>query len=109
MSECLKKLKCSWLNKSGVLGLNLQITNIVIFFKLFLGVWLSAFSLGNFVGPTIAGILVQTESFRTTTLIFFCLYIVMVIVDSIEAILNCRRSPMFDRRSQYESLENDEN
>ena len=58
---------------------------------------------------TIAGILVQTESFRTTTLIFFCLYIVMVIVDSIEAILNCRRSPMFDRRSQYESLENDEN
>jgi len=73
------------------------------------GVWLSAFSLGNFVGPTIAGILVQTESFRTTTLIFFCLYIVMVIVDSIEAILNCRRSPMFDRRSQYESLENDEN
>merc|ERR1719273_2667787 len=69
------------------------------------GVWLSAFSLGNFVGPTIAGILVQTESFRTTTLIFFCLYIAMVIIDTAEAIFKCRRSDMYDRRIQYESLD----
>jgi len=69
------------------------------------GIWLSAFSLGNFVGPTIAGILVQTQNFQTTTLIFFCLYVVMVIIDSVEALLKCRRSDMYDRRIQYESLD----
>ena len=70
----------------------------------FKGIWLSAFSLGNFVGPTIAGILVQTQNFQTTTLIFFSLYVVMVIIDSVEALLKCRRSNMYDRRIQYESL-----
>ena len=47
--------------------------------------WLSAFSLGNFVGPTLAGCLVQTEGFRRTTMIFFGLYAVMIIIDLIEA------------------------
>ena len=70
----------------------------------FKGIWLSAFSLGNFVGPTIAGILVQTQNFQTTTLIFFSLYVVMVIIDSVEALLKCRRSNMYDRRIQYESI-----
>ena len=51
-----------------------------------IGIWLSAFSLGNFVGPTIAGALVQTEGFRHTTLIFFALYLVMFLLDIFEAI-----------------------
>lgn len=63
------------------------------------GVWLSAFSLGNFVGPTIAGFLVQTQGFRMATLIFFCLYVCMIVIDSIEGIWKQRR------RQQYESLD----
>lgn len=67
--------------------------------------WLSAFSLGNFVGPTIGGCLVQTQGFRGTTLIFFCLYGLMIIVDSIEAYLSHRRNRLQD---QYEELDNEE-
>merc|ERR1740124_1881984 len=50
------------------------------------GIWLSAFSLGNFVGPTIAGALVETEGFRNTTMIFFALYCLMLVLDVFEAI-----------------------
>lgn len=52
----------------------------------FSGLWLSVFSLGNFVGPTISGVLVQVKGFRFTTLIFFVLYLVMLLFDIIEAI-----------------------
>ena len=51
------------------------------------GIWLSAFSLGNFVGPTIAGALVQTEGFQKTTLIFFALYVLMMLIDIIDIIV----------------------
>ena len=67
------------------------------------GVWLSAFSLGNFVGPTIAGCLVQTEGFRTTTLIFFALYCIMILMDTFEAFLNWRRNSRY--RQEYERLD----
>ena len=36
-----------------------------------IGIWLSAFSLGNCVGPTFAGFLVQSAGFPSTTIIFF--------------------------------------
>ena len=66
------------------------------------GVWLSAFSLGNFVGPTLAGCLVQTEGFRMTTLIFFCLYAAMIVIDLMEAFHLYRKDRI---RQQYDSLE----
>ena len=82
---------------------------IFIFFQ-FLGVWLSAFSLGNFVGPTIAGCLVDSLStvedpdlgFRQTTLMFFVLYAVMILVDIFEAMHTFKRD---SRRRQYENLD----
>ena len=52
------------------------------------GIWLSAFSLGNFVGPTIAGALVQTSGFKATTLIFFGLYLVMIGIDLVDMIVS---------------------
>ena len=78
--------------------------------KLFLGVWLSAFSLGNFVGPTIAGCLVDSLStvedpdkgFRETTLVFFILYAFMILVDIFEAMHTARRDRI---RDQYENLD----
>ena len=76
----------------------------------YLGVWLSAFSLGNFVGPTIAGCLVDSLStdedpdlgFRETTLVFFVLYAVMILVDIFEAMHTARRDRI---RDQYENLD----
>jgi MFS family permease len=46
--------------------------------------WSSSFYLGNFLGPTVAGILVESFGFRLTTLIVFSLFIFMFIVDSLE-------------------------
>ena len=65
------------------------------------GIWLSAFSLGNFVGPTIAGALVQTEGFRNTTLIFFALYLIMLILDIFEGIY---RKIQERRHTQYQQI-----
>ena len=69
---------------------------------LFTGIWLSAFSLGNFVGPTIAGALVETEGFRNTTLIFFFLYLVMLLLDIFEAVY---RKIQEARQAVYEEIE----
>ena len=82
----------------------------LIYFFQFLGVWLSAFSLGNFVGPTIAGFLVDSLSteedpdlgFRETTLVFFILYAFMILVDIFEAMHTARRDRI---RDQYENLD----
>ena len=77
---------------------------LIIFYEISMlaGVWLSAFSLGNFVGPTLAGFLVQTEGFRRTTTIFFGLYVVMMAVDLFEIVLmSSKRRRM---AQEYESL-----
>ena len=78
--------------------------DLIIFYEISMlaGVWLSAFSLGNFVGPTLAGFLVQTEGFRRTTTIFFGLYVVMMAVDLFEIVLmSSKRRRM---AQEYESL-----
>ena len=50
------------------------------------------FSLGNFVGPTISGAVVQIKGFRFTTLVFFVLYILMLLFDIIEGVnMNTRK------------------
>ena len=51
------------------------------------GIWLSAFSLGNFIGPTIAGVLVDKYGFRDTTLVFCILYLVGIIIDVIQVMV----------------------
>jgi len=50
------------------------------------GLWLSMFSLGNFVGPTVSGAVVQVMGFRFTTLVFFVLYISMLLFDIIDCV-----------------------
>ena len=39
------------------------------------GIWTSAFALGNFIGPTFGGLLVDGYNFETTTTVFQVLYI----------------------------------
>eukprot|EP00095_Tigriopus_kingsejongensis_P008420 maker-scaffold1403_size43014-snap-gene-0.10 protein:Tk08420 transcript:maker-scaffold1403_size43014-snap-gene-0.10-mRNA-1 annotation:"chromaffin granule amine transporter" len=53
------------------------------------GIWMSAFALGNFIGPTIAGFIVELKGFEFTTLLFLCIYAFMVILDSLEVLYLC--------------------
>ena len=62
------------------------------------GVWASAFSLGNFVGPTIAGILVEMKGFQVTTYYFCILYAIMIMLDIIDTI-------HLHKRNQYQEIQ----
>jgi len=55
------------------------------------GIWLSAFALGNFVGPTVAGLAVDVIGFRDTTIIFFALYAAMSLIDAVESVKQVAR------------------
>ena len=46
--------------------------------------WTSMYYLGNFVGPTFGGILVDYYGFRATTVVVFCSYCLSVTVDLID-------------------------
>ena len=52
----------------------------------FAGIWLSAFALGYFVGPTVAGLTVNIIGFRRTTNFFFALYAGMAVLDGIDTV-----------------------
>ena len=65
-----------------------------------LGVWLSAFSMG-FLGPTLAGFLVDYMGFIATTLVFAALYMIMVTFDGTLAFIKCYN---YGQHNQYFSL-----
>ena len=48
------------------------------------GMWSTAFYFGNFLGPTVAGVTVDLYGFRATTVGFFVLMCLMLIVDFFE-------------------------
>ena len=48
------------------------------------GMWTTSFYLGNFVGPTTAGFLVESLGFRVTTMAFFAIYLAMAVVDAVD-------------------------
>ena len=50
--------------------------------------WTSSVYLGMFVGPTVAGVLVENYGFPFTTMIFFVLYVLDVFIDSFELFYN---------------------
>lgn len=65
--------------------------------------WLASFYFGLFVGPTSAGIFVEAWGFKFTTLQFFVVYILSIIIDCLELFYQLRNS--FKNRSQdYVSL-----
>ena len=68
------------------------------------GMWSSTFYFGNFVGPTVAGFIVENFGFRTTTLVFFCLYAFIIVLDSCQLayILKYIRAP---RSQGYSDLD----
>ena len=63
--------------------------------------WSASFNLGNFVGPTASGFFVESLGFRTSTMIFFALYIVMGIADTLEMIHTLRNH---NKKTEYQSM-----
>lgn len=49
-----------------------------------LGMWSSSFYLGSFAGPTYSGILVDNFGFQWTTMLYFCIFCIMIAVDGFE-------------------------
>ena len=70
--------------------------------------WSSSFYFGNFVGPTVAGIVVESIGFRSTTLLFFSLYIFMFMVDCCELIYTMKYVKV-PQKEGYKNLDDEEN
>ena len=65
--------------------------------------WSASFYIGNFIGPTVAGFLVDAYGFEWTTIVFFGLYCFILIVDVCELTFNVRQSKI---HSIYEKMTN---
>ena len=48
--------------------------------------WSSSFYLGNFLGPTVGGCIVEACGFAWTTVVFFSLYCLMILINSCELV-----------------------
>ena len=68
-----------------------------IFFHFYEGVWSTVFYFSNFIGPSIAGVLVQHFGFRNTSSFFPIIYVINLLINSIEFL-------MFRYRTEYEIL-----
>ena len=66
--------------------------------------WSTAFYFGNFLGPTVAGITVDLYGFRTTTVGFFALLCIILVVDFIELSVTVK-SHKTQQKLGYEELE----
>ncbi|XP_059097668.1 MFS-type transporter SLC18B1-like [Tigriopus californicus] len=65
------------------------------------GLWTASFHLGSFVGPTVAGFIVDAIGFPQTSQISMAVFLLMAIVDCIQYYCQGRKSKS---RSQYENL-----
>jgi MFS family permease len=65
--------------------------------------WSTSFYLGNFLGPTIAGFLVDAFGFRSASIVFFAAFLVIIVVDFIELGYNINLSRN-KRSAEYEEL-----
>ena len=65
--------------------------------------WSTSFYLGNFLGPTLAGISVDSFGFRATTVGFFALLCAILVVDICELLFSVRRSNKL-KQVGYEEL-----
>ena len=78
-----------------------MVVNASEFFFHGLGLWAASFNFGNFVGPTASGFLVEALGFRTSTMIFFVLYIIMILADVTEYVYTVKKDC---KRQDYERL-----
>ena len=57
-----------------------------------LGVWTLSFFLGSAVGSTLSGFLVDAYGFEWTTVVFFAIYCIILVVDVFELLCNFKPS-----------------
>lgn len=69
------------------------------------GIWTSSFALGNFIGPTVGGILVGNMGFRNSTTVFQAASAVLFLMDLIN-LFACRNSTEPRRAVPRRSKEN---
>ena len=50
-----------------------------------LGMWTSSLYLGCFAGPTLAGFMVERIGFRSTTILFWAVYLLILFIDVLES------------------------
>ena len=78
------------------------------FFHIFFqssGMWSTTFYLGSFLGPTIAGFLVDAKGFRFSTIPSFVLCILILVVDIVELAYNIKMKRSA-KNLDYEELKN---
>ena len=68
------------------------------------GTWTSSFYLGNFLGPTIAGLFVEKYGFRATTSAFVVLSSLMFFVNLAVLYYMIKVKPKKDREKEYEEI-----
>ena len=67
--------------------------NIFTYFTCYeIGMWSASFYIGNFVGPTAAGFLVDAYGFEWTTVVFFSFNCFILLVDIFELTFDVRKS-----------------
>ena len=54
--------------------------------------WSASFYIGNFIGPTVSGFLVDAYGFEWTTIVFFSLYAFILVTDIFELTFNLWKS-----------------
>lgn len=54
------------------------------------GMWTTSFYFGNFLGPTLAGFLVDAYGFRMASVVFFSFFIFILLVDIAELAYNIK-------------------
>ncbi len=62
--------------------------------------WTTSFYLGNFIGPTMAGLLVEGSGFAVTSSIFMGVYMLMIVLDTTDFFLQKKSR----QREGYEQL-----
>ena len=72
-----------------------------------IGLWMSAESIGKFLGPIVGGILVESSSFRHTTLFFFVVYLIELFLTFFSAIKTAKKVnyPLQTQKSVGESTD----
>ena len=65
------------------------------------GMWSSSLYFGNFVGPTLAGFLVEAKGFSRASVTYWALYVVVLIVDCVAVVYNYKKR---SSKTEYQSI-----
>jgi MFS family permease len=103
LSFQVKKVFNECLKISGEQDFILKYFSLILFFSIS-GLWTTAFYFGNFLGPTVAGVVVQTWGFRWAAALFALIYLAAAAADAFGMIHTLYRR-FQDTEEGYQSIE----